>query len=473
MKKIVLLAFVLVLLSTTMFVRFVRPVAAEGTVYIRSDGSIEGTDKIQREGNVYIFTDNIYDEIVVQKDNIVVDGEGYTLKGTGVINSVGIGLTGRTNVTIRNIEIREFYYGIGLWTSSNNTLSGNNITANNYCGICLYYESSYNNICGNNITNNQNGIRLIGSSNYNRICENNIAANDLDGITLSDSTHNSIFGNNITANERDGIGLYFSSSINSIRRNNITNNTYGIELYDSSNHNSISENNIANNNRSIWLFKSSFTSIYHNNFVNNTKRAATLSSVLNVWDDGYPSGGNYWSDYIATANDIYSGPFQNETGSDGIADTPYVIDSNNQDNYPLMGMFYDFRFWDVNIVISNSTIHQFSVGYHMNSTTGTWEKCIMFHVLGTEGTVGFCRVMIPRDFMESPYTVLVYNEKVNATKLSASNSTHAFLYFTYTHSGIVMIVPEFPTWTLMLLILIVLTVAIVIYKRRLLKTPIH
>jgi len=37
----------------------------------------------------------------------------------------------------------------------------------------------------------------------------------------------------------------------------------------------------------------------------------------------------------------------------------------------------------------------------------------------------------------------------------------------------VWVIPEFPAWTSMLLILIVLTVAVVIYKRRILKTPIH
>jgi len=55
---------------------------------------------------------------------------------------------------------------------------------------------------------------------------------------------------------------------------------------------------------------------------------------LNFWDDGYPSGGNYWSDYKGT--DLYSGPYQNETGSDGIGDTPYVIYGDNVDHYPLM-----------------------------------------------------------------------------------------------------------------------------------------
>jgi len=60
----------------------------------------------------------------------------------------------------------------------------------------------------------------------------------------------------------------------------------------------------------------------------------------NIWDDGYPSGGNYWSDYAGV--DEKSGPNQNQPGSDGIGDTPYVINSNNRDNYPLINTFADF-----------------------------------------------------------------------------------------------------------------------------------
>jgi hypothetical protein len=75
--------------------------------------------------------------------------------------------------------------------------------------------------------------------------------------------------------------------------------------------------------------------IYHNNFVGNTIQASVDSaSVSNAWDNGYPSGGNYWSDYNGT--DLYNGPYQNVTGSDGIGDTTYSIDANNTDHYPLM-----------------------------------------------------------------------------------------------------------------------------------------
>jgi PKD repeat protein len=74
--------------------------------------------------------------------------------------------------------------------------------------------------------------------------------------------------------------------------------------------------------------------IYHNNFMNSPSQVAGIQfSSPNTWDDGYPSGGNYWSDYNGT--DLYSGPYQNVTGSDGIGDTPYVIATNNTDYYPL------------------------------------------------------------------------------------------------------------------------------------------
>jgi len=60
------------------------------------------------------------------------------------------------------------------------------------------------------------------------------------------------------------------------------------------------------------------------------------TNSTNVWDNGYPSGGNYWSNFNST--DLFRGPYQNETGIDGISDTPYVIDVYNQDRYPLMGL---------------------------------------------------------------------------------------------------------------------------------------
>ena len=54
----------------------------------------------------------------------------------------------------------------------------------------------------------------------------------------------------------------------------------------------------------------------------------------NSWNDTYPSGGNYWSDYEGL--DLNSTPSQDVPPSDGIGDTPYNIDADSTDYYPLM-----------------------------------------------------------------------------------------------------------------------------------------
>ena len=77
----ILLTSLLLGLSELAF--YIQPVSAGATVYIRADGSVEGTDKIYRVGNLYIFTGNIGDSIVVEKSNIIIDGNGFTLQGTG------------------------------------------------------------------------------------------------------------------------------------------------------------------------------------------------------------------------------------------------------------------------------------------------------------------------------------------------------------------------------------------------------
>jgi parallel beta-helix repeat protein len=350
-----MLTFLLIGMLTLAF--NVQPVRASGTIYIKADGSIDPpTAPISTVDNVtYTFTDNITDNsIVIERSNIIVDGAGYTLQGTGGGSGTGINLTESSNVTVKNMEIKSFYHGIGLYSSGYNTISGNtitnnshgvfcssmnniiignNITANIFSGIWVYYCSS-NIISGNNIASLFYGLRLSGSSS-NNIIGNNITANRQIGIEVLSSMNNIIIGNNITANRQIGIEV-LSSMNNIIIGNNITaNNGYGIELAGSSN-NKIRGNNITNNHDGIGLYSSSNNEIYHNNFVNNPSQVSSGGSP-NTWDDGYPSGGNYWSNYNGT--DFYHGPHQNLTGSDGIGDTPYIIDANNVDRYPLMNPY--------------------------------------------------------------------------------------------------------------------------------------
>jgi parallel beta-helix repeat protein len=87
--------------------------------------------------------------------------------------------------------------------------------------------------------------------------------------------------------------------------------------------------------------------IFLNNFINNTVQVATQDISNNTWDNGYPSGGNYWSDYTGIDAD-----------GDGIGDTTYFIDSNSQDDYPLMSPWAAPDFAVTNVIPSKTAVGQ-------------------------------------------------------------------------------------------------------------------
>jgi len=297
----------------------IQPVKASGTIYIRSDGSIDPSDApISTADYVnYILTGNITsdaDGIVVERDNIIIDGADYAIQGSGAYKSKGIDLSGRTNVTVTNATIKNFDYGIGLYGSSNNSISGNHITANGWYGIRLFTSSNYNSIIGNNITANKwYGIYLSGSSN-NSITENNITANNDYGIDLRSSSNNNITGNTFT---NDGIGVTYSyqnvvvdNTVNgkplvyvedvancsigdagqvvlvncdsiSVENLNLSNTDSGVRLWNTNN-SVISGNNItANNLDSIRLYGSSNNSISGNHITANKWYGIYLSGSSN------------------------------------------------------------------------------------------------------------------------------------------------------------------------------------------------
>jgi len=311
-----------------------------GTIYIRADGSIDPpTAPILSSDNItYTFTDNAYGSIVVERSIIIIDGNGYTLQGGG--SGYGFNLTTINNVTIKNTNIKGFYYGVCLDHSSNNSIYGNNITENNWTGIWLEYSSN-NTIRENSITNNERGMRLEYSFN-NDVSGNSITTNNIVGVMLELSDNNTVSDNGIT-NDKCGCECYYSSHNSIIGNSIVANNWTGIWLCYSSNNNSVVGNSITNNHDGISLTESSNNSIFRNDFINNVDQVYIdlMFNILsvNVWDDGYPSGGNYWSDYAGV--DEKSGPTQDQPGRDGIGDTPYSIDADNRDRYPLMSPEHD------------------------------------------------------------------------------------------------------------------------------------
>jgi parallel beta-helix repeat protein len=244
-----------------------------GTITINADGSISpSTAPIYSPDNItYTLTSNITanaDGIAIERDNIILDGAGYTVTGSG--SASGITLMGRSNVTVRNMTITNFSIGIWLiFASSFPTASTGNSSVNNT-------------LLGNNIANNREGIELSISSDNNTLSGNNVTANSNCGIVLFHSNNNTLSGNTV-ANNVDGIGIVLSFSFNN--------------------------------------------TIYHNNFINNTSQVYSLYSA-NIWDNG--SRGNYWSDYLTKY------PNATQVDSSGVWNTPYVVDTNNTDHYPLM-----------------------------------------------------------------------------------------------------------------------------------------
>jgi parallel beta-helix repeat protein len=449
-------------------------------------------------GKPLVYLEDASDLVVNDAGQVILAGcnnisvENLTLSNT----TTGIEMRKTNNTKITRNNITNNKNGIHLYESShNNTILGNNVT-NNYYGINLYVSSYNNTILGNNVTNNYYGIRVYDSLNNtisgntvttnheygisvnasfnNTISENSVTTNSWDGIRLHSSSNNTISGNAITTNHEFGIRFESSSCNNIVSGNNIANNWDGIDLYGSSCNNTISgntvtanlddgiclreshcnsitENNIISHDIGIYLAGSLDNLICHNNFVNNFDQVASYQSA-NSWNDSYPSGGNYWSDYHGA-----------DTNYDGIGDSWYEIDDNNTDHYPLMGMFSSFNtsLGDV-YTICNSTISDFQCYFDSENQTNV----IRFNVSGTKGT-GFCRICIPHTIFNETYTVLVDGDEPDYVNYAlCDNSTHRWIHFTYQHSiHEVIIIPEFPSFLILPLFIITTLLAVMVYKK--------
>ena len=322
------------------------------TFYIYPDGSVQPpTAPIVSVDNItYTLTasfTSIADGIVNMREGSIIDGAGFTIMhcptGYGIGIFVGSGIS---NVTIKNMKVEAFEKGVCLSSSSNIIIADNNIANNGRLagvgggwtviyGAGIWLESSSDNsVAGNNLTGNSEGI-MAWSSSYNVVSGNNIASNSIEGIWLLGSSDNQVVSNNISGNGYDGVDLYPNSYRNTVTGNDISGNGRGIRINSSSN-NTLIGNDVTSNGWLDWssagilLETSSDNTFYHNTLCNNERHVLVLDyggSLIseNMWDNGYPSGGNYWSDYTGA-----------DSNHDGIGDTPYVIDSNNQDRYPLM-----------------------------------------------------------------------------------------------------------------------------------------
>jgi parallel beta-helix repeat protein len=463
-----------------------------------------------------------------------IGSNSNTVSGNNILSNSGYGIkverNSEQNIISENTVTNN---GDGIYVdhfSCNTTVADNHVTNNTGYGIHIDWYSDNCIITGNYVANNGKGIRINRSENIllgDNCMEDNednfevsgTSVNDIDasntvngkpiiywvekqdktvpsdagyvvlvkcenilvqGLTLSNkqdgilliSTRNSRIIRNNIKDCTTGIYLYTHSNNITIAGNNITGNSYGIYLNEGYG-NTIYGNNIANNSVGIYVVESEFNNIFHNNFFNNTDQVQFNAFWMppfagarrNIWGYSYPYGGNYWSDLKE------SYPNATELDLSGVWNTSYILAESNQDNYPLMAPItvFDVGMWEWTSytvdVISNSSVLDFS----FNPEEGA---LIKFNVEGESGTIGFCRVRIPKELLQAEGNWIVLVDENPVTSTVNEDTSNTYLYVTYPHSTKTVeiigtdAIPEFPSWATLLIMLFAIMAMAIIYKRK-------
>jgi len=243
------------------------------------ENSTEGTSSIEREidsctkidsPGQYSLTADIQNSqkntcITITANDVVLDGNGYTIDGVDTDGTIGVELSQPEeeirNVTITDLTVSDWGTGIGqpefgqgrlieaqiteTTVTSNNygvylinveqsRVSGSTIEENAEAGIILRDFGNDNRITDNEIQSNTGlGIRLFEGGSNARVSNNLIESNDGDGINAGNAVDDlQIVNNRIESNGADGVEIDDSSGAQ-IRGNNINENAHdGINVQD-------------------------------------------------------------------------------------------------------------------------------------------------------------------------------------------------------------------------------------------------
>ncbi|MGA2386347.1 MAG: right-handed parallel beta-helix repeat-containing protein [Candidatus Bathyarchaeia archaeon] len=291
--------FIVCLMIIGMFLD--QPVKAQAqiNITISPNGSLSPlTAPVKQTGDIYELTRNLEGTITIERNNTVLNGNGYDVYGECEVNDFNyvfvtppVGSSIISNVTIENLTVFGSYTGclIGIELSD---AAHSKVINDTVAGVTSLLAMNGEFYCGVDVEG--------GGSN---VISGNTLLNDLTGTSFSETQHNLVVDNIILDNASSG-GLgsccisFWNASNNMIYHNDFIDNiTYGVQACDGA-----------------WPGLGSPDS-------NNT------------WDDGYPNGGNYWGDYWK------QNPDAGEVYNSGILNMPYVIDPKNKDLYPLQNPF--------------------------------------------------------------------------------------------------------------------------------------
>ncbi|TFH40454.1 MAG: hypothetical protein E4G94_09560 [ANME-2 cluster archaeon] len=289
-------------------------VVFDGAGYI-----VDGIDTSAANYGIYVYNPSTVLTNVTLKNLIVKNwkqGINYTNVQNGIIdnnNFSGYGYDIYLSSSRNNILSGNTVSNIYLQYSSNNALNSNNVSTGRINRISL--DSSSSNTLSNNYISS-GGITLTGSNN-NILNDNKVSdgAITLGGYSLDESSNgNTLSGNSVSKHSagREGIWIGFSSNNivndnivsfnfngiklfhsndNTVSGNNISNSGYAL-LLTSSNNNTVSSNLDKGNNNGISINLGSSGNTIYNNFFNSVSNIDFIGSGANTWNIAKTAGTN-------------------------------------------------------------------------------------------------------------------------------------------------------------------------------------
>jgi parallel beta-helix repeat protein len=301
---IVIIALIVILVSVLFYViinlipRGVRDINT-GKIYPTIQEAIDANETI--DGNTLLVYPGVYHENVVVNKTLTIKGQDRetTIVESGNSSLIVINVNS-VNTTIANLTIQGDYFGI-YCNGTGCRILGNKVV--NCITAAIFIKYSSNVLVKDNEMSNET-LRGI----YLYYCLNTIVTDNKIGDIVGNKTEN-ILG-------LKGLGQYIW--------------LYGAIDLENSKNSTIVNNELKNSCNGVFFdVNATDSKIYHNNFINNTEAVINIGGKNTTWDNGYPSGGNYWSNYLTKC------PNAAENDSSGIWNTPYVIDQENNDRYPL------------------------------------------------------------------------------------------------------------------------------------------
>jgi len=411
-----------------------------GKYYSTIQEAINDTETMEGH-KITVNTGTYFEQLTINKKIILVgqNPETTIIDGNGTCPIVKITAN---EVTMENFTVKNsgnWPYGEIDVRHSNSCVITHNIIENCNIGVLLF-QSSKSEISFNNFRNTNVSIFLDGCSN-SRILQNTVLECRT-GIRIGARATYNIVEKNLIENCSNGVELGSQANYNVVINNYIAKSTNGFFFQGPAVKNCIFMGNVLRKNEYIItivgssVFNNSFV---YNSFLFNDVNVDSWFESYNVWDYGYPVGGNFWSDNYGI--DEFSGPYQNETGSDGISDTFYNVYLSHNDMYPLVGNFVGVT----NVTIVKDAVY--FIAYSANTTIqkiNFTERQIMFTTAIPETEIeSFFKVVISKYFLNNSLenlNVLVDGQLIPTDSINfTENSNYFSLYFIYIPSP-----PEIP-----------------------------